>query len=573
MLSLLVAGFFAADPWLPLFPRAPGRRLTELFLRSLLVAYMSAVVVIPLVLTVSVWIVVRARQRGQRKPMAARLALLCGSAGLAVLGLELAASAWLAWIHRLPLLPTEFPSSATAQNELSLVVIGGSSALGYPYDPTISIGQIVAWKLEQVRPDRRVDLDIRANLGKNLEDMHMGLVTLQRRPDALIVFSGHNEFLSRFETMRDAGYSEAPEGLLLHGLYRLSLYSPLCLWVYETVRNHRLGGPPPALNHHLLIDVPAFTSSEFLQILADFRRRLEAIVDYCEQIGAVPILVIPPGNESGFEPNRTVVSARVSQAERAALTEQFQQARAFEAQNPAQSQSRYRSLLDRQPDFAEAHFRLGRLLEQAGAFEEAREHYILARDLDGFPVRCLSDFAHIYRDVAVRHNSILIDGAAVLRVRGRHGILDDGLIHDAHHPTLASHLNLAQAVLDQLHKRRLLGLGAEGAPAPIVDPAECASHFQIDSRVWYGVCVREGTYFKHLAAGRYDPAEREAKHLRFEQAARQIRQGIRLPEQVGIPGVGLPPPVSYRWDWWADRLPPGPDKMHLDNHRMTNGAP
>ena len=130
LLSLLVAGFFAADPWLPLFPRAPGRRLTELFLRSLLVAYMSVLVVIPLVLAVSVWIVIRARRRGQRRPMAARLALLCGSAGLAVLGLELAASAWLAWVHRMPLLPTEFPTSATAQNELSLVVIGGSSATG-----------------------------------------------------------------------------------------------------------------------------------------------------------------------------------------------------------------------------------------------------------------------------------------------------------------------------------------------------------------------------------------------------------------------------------------------------------
>ncbi|MGZ3487826.1 MAG: hypothetical protein ACXVBY_13290 [Isosphaeraceae bacterium] len=278
LVSLLVAGLFAADAWLPLFPREPGRRLTELFLRSLLIAYMSVVVLIPLVLAVSVWLLIRARQRGQRRPMGARLALLCGSAGLAVLGLELAASAWLAWVHRLPHLPTEFPRSATVGDEVSLVVIGGSSAMGYPYDPTISIGQTVAWKLEQARPGRRVDLDIRANLGRNLEDMHKELATLRRRPDALIVFSGHNEFLSRFETMRDAGYAEAPAGAFLHGLYQLSLHSPFCLWVYETVRKHRLGGPPPALNHHLLIDVPAFTPSELLQILTDFRRRLEAIV-------------------------------------------------------------------------------------------------------------------------------------------------------------------------------------------------------------------------------------------------------------------------------------------------------
>ena len=35
--------------------------------------------------------------------------------------------------------------------------------------------------------------------------------------------------------MRDAGYAEAPAGAFLHGLYQLSLHSPFCLWVYETV--------------------------------------------------------------------------------------------------------------------------------------------------------------------------------------------------------------------------------------------------------------------------------------------------------------------------------------------------
>ena len=270
--------------------------------------------------------------------MGDRLALLCGSAGLAVLGLELAASAWLAWVHRLPHLPTEFPRSARVGDEVSLIVIGGSSAMGYPYDPTISIGQIVAaWKLEQARPGRRVDLDIRANLGRNLEDMHKELATLRRRPDALIVFSGHNEFLSRLETTRDAGYAESARG----GLSAPALPAKPALAVLPLGLRDRAPASPrrssgPALNHHLLIDSPAFTPSELLQILTDFRLRLEAIVGYCEQIGAVPILVIPAGNESGFEPNRTVLSARVSQAERAELTEQFRQAGARDGRSGAE---------------------------------------------------------------------------------------------------------------------------------------------------------------------------------------------------------------------------------------------
>ena len=160
----------------------------------------------------------------------------------------------------------------------------------------------------------------------------------------------------------------------------------------------------------------------------------------------------------------------------------------------------------------------------------------------------------VYRDVAARHNVILVDGPEVLRASSRHGILDDSVIHDAHHPTLDSHLKLAQAVVDQLYQRRALGLEKEGSRAPSIDPVECASRFPIDSRLWTGVCAKAGTYYKHLASARYDPAERIARQHRFEQAATLIRDGLRQPDQLGIPGIGLPPPASWRWDWWV--VPP-----------------
>ena len=69
-------------------------------------------------------------------------------------------------------------------------------------------------------------------------------------------------------------------------------------------------------------------------------------------------------------------------------------------------------------------------------------------------------------------------------------------------------------------------------------------------------------YFKHSVAARYESMEREAKHLRFAQAAVRIRQRLRLPEQVGIPGIGLPPPISYRWDWWTESPPLAPGQTH-----------
>ena len=109
-----------------------------------------------------------------------------------------------------------------------------------------------------------------------------------------------------------------------------------------------------------------FTPSEYQEILADFGRRLDAITAYCEQIGTLPILVIPPANESGFEPNRSVLPESVTQAQRQAITLRYQEARDLEAEDPEQSIALYRSLLETAPELAEAHFRLARLLQRIG---------------------------------------------------------------------------------------------------------------------------------------------------------------------------------------------------------------
>src|SRR5205823_6302316 len=156
------------------------------------------------------------------------------------------------WVHRLPVLPTRFPASPP--NETSIVVIGSSSASGFPYHPWLSIGQIVAWQLEEALPGRRFIADVRAAEGSDLEYMHQGLAKLTRRPDVLIVCAGNNEFLTRYDRAHDAGLHEAPLDPILDRLYRLSLASSLCRLVYETVSKNRLGGLPPSLLEHHLID-------------------------------------------------------------------------------------------------------------------------------------------------------------------------------------------------------------------------------------------------------------------------------------------------------------------------------
>ena len=279
-------------PWIPFFPQPLGRHLTEWFLRGLLIGYAAILALASLgTLGLAVY-VLRGRRRRVARPIAARLWLVCAASLISLGGVELAAAVWLAWLHRLPVLPTRL--AEPPPGETSIVVIGESSARGYPYQPWLSVGQIVAWQLEKALPGRRFRVDVRARVGANLEEMHQGLAKLTHRPDVLIVYCGHNEFLTRYDSARDAGLQEAPLDPILDRLYRLSLASPCCRVIYETVSKNRLGGPPPPLHQHHLIDPPCMTTSESAAIVADFQlpARGDPRPGYCEQIGCTAVLVI-----------------------------------------------------------------------------------------------------------------------------------------------------------------------------------------------------------------------------------------------------------------------------------------
>ena len=165
VVAIVVAGLWAFSYWNPFFPRELGRRITEGFLRAFLIGYAAILVLVLTGIAGLSWALWRSRARRPRRLVLVRGLLLCVSGLIGVMTLEASAGIWLAWAHRLPTLPTRFPESS--RDEISLVVIGGSSALGYPYYPifcTISAGEIVARELPRAWPGRRVAIDNRCRL-------------------------------------------------------------------------------------------------------------------------------------------------------------------------------------------------------------------------------------------------------------------------------------------------------------------------------------------------------------------------------------------------------------------------
>ena len=438
-------------------------------------------------------------------------------------------------------LPTTFTEKKPA-GEIHLVVLGESSAEGVPYNFWVSIGQILAWQLNQRLPGRPCYITTLATSGDTLEKQHAKLANIKRRPDVIIIYCGHNEFSARFGPSRDVDYyfdARLPSVWSVLG-DRIRQLSPLTALIDETADKCRIA-IPPAGNQRSLVDVPVYTSSDYQALQSDFDRRLNSIVAYAAANRGVTDSDRATGQRRRIRAQPFVSSPGHQPRDRAAFRQDFLAARQLETSDPRRSLEQYRHLLASQPKFAETHYRIAQLLERDAAWEDAYEHYVRARDLDGYPMRMPSVFQDVYREVAAHHDCILIDSQAYFHAIGRHGLLDDNFFHDQVHPSLRGQIALAQAVLQALCERRSFGLPAD-SPASVIDPGECVKHFGIEHLVWRRICLWGIMVYGATAGARYDPSARLQMKLEFATAANRIEAG-EAPESVGLPNIGVPAPV------------------------------
>jgi len=552
-----------------LITKATRWRMALAFVIGFEISYVITLVVCLLETPTLVALLLKARKQGMRRPWAARGLLLCLSTLFVLAISEVVAATVRARYERSTAVPVgglkesprndhtgELPNraevialpekfrNAPGDDEVSLAVLGESSAAGVPYNFWFSIGDVLTWKLGEAIPKKKFRLDLLAVSGDTLEGQHRKLANLKQRPDVLIIYCGHNEFSSRFSWGREPdhyldGKIPTPWEQFVD---RLERTSPLCSLMRVAADKCRIAIPPPRHGYRNLVDVPAYTPAEYKALLADFEHRLEAMVSYAERIGALPILIVPPGNDSGFEPNRSFLPPQTTRAERAAFARKFAAARARESSDPAESERQYRALLSQQPGFAEAHYRLARLLERAGSYDEAYQHDVAARDCDGLPMRCPTAFQDVYRALARRHAScILIDAQALFHKLAHRGLLNDDLFHDGMHPSLRGIIALSQAVLGALHARRAFGW-PQPSPVPAIDPTLCAEHFGLGQYEWTKLCYWGIMFYDMMGSVRYDPTYRRAKEQAFGKAADLLTQG-RSPKSLGLANIGTPEAV------------------------------
>ena len=335
---------------------------------------------------------------------------------------------------KLPELARMLPSRAPG--ELRVFTFGGSSVFGMPVPELGFVAQMQYW-LQRLYPDRLIRM---VNYGRPGQDTAYVLSQVRRRladqPDLVIVITGHNEFL------RSPPRGRA--GRVLEFLLEHAASVRLLQWGNDRLMRGRTDIVMPCQVMAWDRDAPYFDRR-----LRVFEQNLQLVVQAVTERHIPLIIGTLPSNVCDWPPVYKRLEGRdgryretVSRIQQ--LLGESRYAEASEALDTG---------LTAYPHDAMLYFLRGRMQAATGAYAEARESFVLARDLDPMPYRATSQINSIVRRVALGSGAPgvhLIDLERMYEERAPNGMVGFELIADNCHGTPLGESISAQALLQAM---------------------------------------------------------------------------------------------------------------------------
>jgi len=333
----------------------------------------------------------------------------------------------------LPALPGAVRLPPKEADTFRLLVLGGSTVYGEPL-PRAGFVQQLRGLLAARFPETRLEV---WNLGQPGMDSSRVLATLVRalesEPDAVVVYTGHNEFLRS-----EVGYGLWPR--LRERIERLGT-AVLLRTLKDRLAARGLwpaGGSGPAVSR----DSPFFARKE-----QRFRENLDAMVRETARAGVPLVLCTAACNLADWPPVGAGEPGPGPPSEASPEAPPPPDAGPLGAAGPAGSAS--------QGGDAATHFRQGKQAAAQGRYAEAARRFDLAREEDPVPWRVLDTFNRTIRARAGQEGVVLADMDRAFRENSPHGLVGFSLFLDNCHPTPRGNFLAAVTLLGTLETHRV----------------------------------------------------------------------------------------------------------------------
>ncbi len=441
----------------------------------------------------------------------------------------------LTWFNRIEFKPKK------ADNTYRIFCLGGSTTYGHPFWDVTSYSRWMREFLPTIDDSRKWEVINAGGISYASYRVANVMQELsQYEPDLFIVFSAHNEFLER--RTYNAMFEQPSVVYSLSGL----LSKTRTWWFVKSLidripsANHSvktkhgvsdsdLNKSPKAptkvilptevdeMLNHTIGPFDYHRDPEWrANVIRHYRSNLERMISIARQSGAKIVFVAPASNEKDCSPFKSEPKPKLNAEDSSRFQSLVETARKTSLEgDPAKQQAAYEACVNFDPEYAEANFRLGKLLFAAGQFDQADGYFQQALDCDVCVLRAISDIVNTIRDVSVMKQVPVVDFDKRLhdlcRSERGHACLGNEYFLDHVHPTVDVHRRLALWIIETLQGEAIVA----GAPVSDISHAEKfeAVRISVESELTGGT---QGVAFRNLAktmhwAGRF---EESAPHAR-----------------------------------------------------------
>lgn len=352
-------------------------------------------------------------------------------------------------------------------NGVRLFCLGGSSSYGYPWDAHVAFTAVLGDVLTMAYPERKFEAINVSGISYAMYRLRgVAEELVEYEPDIFIVYSGHNEFVERSFYRQLKGRSRQ-RNRVDHSLSHMRVYAVARSLIAES--SHQVRQDPPVDLFVRRDQTAVFDGQQKRQVIEEYRRDLSHIVEMAHGRGVKVVLATVPCNLRDWPPQKSMVDESLGQGQVLAWRLALQQAADYMGSNQfdaAAEQLEQAAAIA--PGHAQTFYQLAQAYEQLGRWDDARQAYADACDLDPSPVRRLSAINEAVRSVAAEQGALLVDIERIFQKHSEYGLIGFNLIEDYVHPRLEAHQLIAWYLWDAIERAGWLG-PASVAQRPIFD--------------------------------------------------------------------------------------------------------
>lgn len=343
---------------------------------------------------------------------------------------------------------TQFFLAEKPEDTLRIVVMGGSTAAGFPYGRFGSPAGILKHRLKGLYPEQNIDVINVAMSSVNtymLRDFVPEVLAIQ--PDAIYIYAGHNEYLGVM------GVGSSYQGLGSHTLNLI--YLSLKEWrIIQLMQSlfalTTLGDPQLSDNSQqrtVMANIAknqsiAFDSDTYHAGIEQFTDNLSAIVQSFNQQNIPVFLSTLASNDQDQAPFNSTYT----------LPAKLQTQLNHVALNPKENIDTAQHIYASHRYHAMANYRYAQSMQtQATPSQDITTLYTRARDLDGLRFRAPEVFNSVITNITQQYDNVYrVDGKRELINASDSGVIGNDLMLEHLHPNILGYEYLAHSVLKRM---------------------------------------------------------------------------------------------------------------------------